>query len=322
VEVVDLVRQGATAVAGDSRQDVPGNPTHIDILYGAYLAGANAVEAFYLSMPYLSANTIIIGDPLCAPFRPLTLTRSDIEGGEDPETSLPRLFAERRMGALRAAMPYVPPAALALTLRAAEHVARGERHLARVVLEQATEIAPKFASAQFNLGTLNQIDGDFDLAIQRYRLAIEAQRPPARDEFWEIFGPGSALPVRVAALNNLAYVLAVNLHKPAEALPFATKATADAGGDPSVVDTLAWIEFLLEDSSSAATHVREALVRGRLSATIHLHAAAIFAATGARAEAEEHLKEALRLQPELDGSGAADGIRAQIGSEGAATVKQ
>jgi hypothetical protein len=314
VEVADLIHEGATAAAGDTRQDVPGNPSHPDIVVPAYLGGANAVEAFYLAMPYLSANTVVIGDPLCAPFRKRTLTQHDIEAGVDPDSSLPSLFAERRIASVRADLPYVPRPAVALFLQAVLLVDLGEPDRARTALEQATAIAPQFATAQLTLATLLVTEGEYDLAVDRYKRTLDAQQPAAREEMIELFGGAARAGVRGVALNNLAYLLAVELHKPVEALPFAAKAVAQRPEDPSYADTLAWIEFLLGDTANAAIHVRWAL-RGP-SATVHLHAAAIFAATGARAQAEAHLKEALRLQPDLNSSGETAAIvtRLQAGS--------
>jgi Tfp pilus assembly protein PilF len=315
VEVADLVHQGATAAAGETRQDVPGNPTHTDILLPAYLGGANAVEAFYLAMPYLSANTVIIGDPLCAPFRTRTLTERDIEAGVDPDSSLPSLFAERRVAALRADLPYVPRPAVALFLRAVLQVDLGERDRARTALEQATTIAPQFATAQLTLASLLVAEGEYDLAVDRYKRTLDAQPPAAREEMIEVSGGANRAGVRGVALNNLAYLLAVVLHKPAEALPFAAKAVAQRPDDPSYADTLSWVEFLVGDTANAAIHIRAAL-RGP-SASVHLHAAAIFAATGARAQAEAHLKEALRLQPDLDSSSETAAILTRLQVESA-----
>jgi len=44
-------------------------------------------------MPYLSWQTVVIGDPLCAPFPRRVLQPADIDKGIDPATELPALFA-------------------------------------------------------------------------------------------------------------------------------------------------------------------------------------------------------------------------------------
>lgn len=319
-EVADLVHQGATAAAGEVRQDIPRNPVHADIVNAAYVGGANAVEAFYLAMPYLSANSVIIADPLCAPFRKHTLTRAEIEAGQDPDSSLPSLFAERRIAAVRADLPLVPTTAIALYLRGTMHADRGERDEARTTLEQATAIAPEFASAHLILASLLVTEGEYELAVDRYKRTLEAQPIAARQEMIGLFGRSSTVGVRGAALNNLAYVLAVHLHKPNEALLFAAKAVAQVPEEPSYLETLAWIEYLLGDTANAATHVRAAVARGSSSAIVHLHAASILAAAGARAEAEVHVKEAVRLQPDLKSSGETAGLYTQLQVKIAATA--
>jgi Flp pilus assembly protein TadD len=67
-----------------------------------------------------------------------------------------------------------------------------------------------------------------------------------------------------------------------------------------VIDTLAWIEYLLGQHAAAVKTMAAALRGAPASAEIRLHAAIIYAANGARAVAEDQLKEALRLQPSLE----------------------
>jgi uncharacterized protein (TIGR03790 family) len=71
----DLIRDGVTGVAGHVDEPYLDATIRPDILFPAYARGMNLAEAFYLAMPYLSWQTIVIGDPLCAPFRdqPMTL---------------------------------------------------------------------------------------------------------------------------------------------------------------------------------------------------------------------------------------------------------
>src|SRR4030095_4752746 len=66
------------------------------VLFPAYLSGFNLAESFYLAMPYVSWQTVVIGDPLCAPFRKTAVATDEIDGGIDPATELPKLFSARR----------------------------------------------------------------------------------------------------------------------------------------------------------------------------------------------------------------------------------
>jgi hypothetical protein len=38
-----------------------------DILFGAFLDGRTLGEGFYLALPWISWQAVILGDPLCAP---------------------------------------------------------------------------------------------------------------------------------------------------------------------------------------------------------------------------------------------------------------
>ena len=314
IEVADLVRQGATAAAGEASQTSIRTPIKTSIVGPAYLAGASGVEAFYLAMPYLSASTVVVGDPLWAPFRQRTLSLSEIEADIDPDTAQPGLFAERRLAEMSAALGYVPRRALALTLRAGLYVNAGDLDGARMLLEQVTAMAPQFATAQFNLGSLYEMVGEYELAIDRYRRTLQASPPLARPEIGRMFDLANTMPVHVGALNNLAYLLAVHRHEPAAALPFARKALAQAPHDPSVLDTLAWIEYLLGDTTNAAMHIRMALASRIPSDVIALHAASILAAVNAPTAAE-NLKDGLPVRPDVDSSGDAAPMRAVPGGD-------
>src|SRR4030095_6919476 len=93
----DLIREGATGVAGQVAEVDLQSAIRPEGLFPAYLSGVNLLESFYLSMPYLSWQSVVIGDPLCAPFARESVSRSDIDDGLDPSTSLPALFSKRRL---------------------------------------------------------------------------------------------------------------------------------------------------------------------------------------------------------------------------------
>ena len=119
-------------------------------------------------------------------------------------------------------------------------------------------------------------------------------------------------PRSVVALNNLAYRLAVDKKNPTEALPLATSAVALAPWDPYVLDTLAWIQHLLGNNAVAVKAMAEALKYQPENPEIRLHAAIINAASGARAVAEDNLREALRLNPALEGTADVKQLRVQL----------
>ena len=305
-----LLQQGLTGVIVDAAPER--TSVRPDILFSAYLAGATLVEASYLSMASLSGNAVVIGDPLCAPFRHRTMSRSDIEEGADPVTELPALFSERRVRQLGSNIPFVATPAIALTLGADARMQHGDQAGRRTLLEEAVAIAPDFALAQFNLGALNVEDRRYDDAIARFRLALDADPPNARHIEWEFFGFRGAKRVRTAALNNLAYSLAVYRNAPQEALPFARSAFAQAPQEPMVLDTLAWVEYLNGDAANALLHTRAALATGTTAESVLLHAAAIFAANGRRDEAQVLLTDLLRRRPDLGESNEVTRVQVQL----------
>jgi tetratricopeptide (TPR) repeat protein len=78
-------------------------------------------------------------------------------------------------------------------------------------------------------------------------------------------------PNSFAALNNLAYLLATNLNRPAEALPYAARAAESAPNDPQVLDTLGWVQFLAGHHDEAeATLRRSVRIRPFTANTYHL----------------------------------------------------
>ena len=85
----DLIHYGITGVAGQVGEAYLLGAVRPDILFPAYLSGFSLAEAFSLATPTLSWQTVVIGDPLCAPFRRKVLTRTDLEDRIDPRTGLP-----------------------------------------------------------------------------------------------------------------------------------------------------------------------------------------------------------------------------------------
>jgi len=279
----DLIHEGATGVAGHVAEPYLQSTVRPEILFPAYVAGFNLIEAFYLATPHLSWQTVVVGDPLCAPFPRKPLSREEIEDPIDSTTALPGSFSARRIAAAIRQFPGVAESALRLVVRAETLVATGgDRDAARAALEEATKTAPNVAPFELQLALLYEQAEQFDRATERYQRVLDVQ-------------PNNAI-----ALNNLAYSMAVRQKSPAEALPLAKRAAAGAPNDGTVLDTLAWIEHLLGDDATAAKQIAQAVVRARANPEIRLHAAVIYAASGARAVAEIELKEALRLDPSLE----------------------
>jgi uncharacterized protein (TIGR03790 family) len=62
----DLILEGATGASGHVAEPFLGGNPRPDILLPAYYNGRNLAESYYLSIPFLSWQNIVVGDPLCS----------------------------------------------------------------------------------------------------------------------------------------------------------------------------------------------------------------------------------------------------------------
>jgi uncharacterized protein (TIGR03790 family) len=289
----DLIREGVTGIAAHVEEPFLDASIRPDILFPAYLAGFNLAESFYLAMPYLSWQTVVVGDPLCAPFPRRALQPSEIDTGIDPETELPALFSARR---LAAAARGTTPAAAKAVLRYEARTARHDSAGAQKALEEATTLDPKLVSAHLQLASEYESQQAYDKAVERYRAVLAVS------------------PDNIIALNNLAYGLAVHKGQAAEAIGFAERAMRLSGGrSPEVADTLAWVQHLLGRDQEAAGILDRLVKAAPERAAIRLHAAVVYAALDRLQEAASELQEAVRLDPELAKSDEAKALRARLG---------
>jgi uncharacterized protein (TIGR03790 family) len=62
----DFIEEGATGASGHVYEPYLMFTPHSDILLPAYFRGTNLAQSFYLSIPALSWQNIVLGDPLCS----------------------------------------------------------------------------------------------------------------------------------------------------------------------------------------------------------------------------------------------------------------
>ncbi|MEM7576183.1 MAG: tetratricopeptide repeat protein [Planctomycetota bacterium] len=118
----------------------------------------------------------------------------------------------------------------------------------------------------------------FELAEAAYRRLLDAN------------------PEDVESLNNLAFLLAKELNRPADALPLAERAVALT--DPpqaSVMDTLGIVQFMNGQIGRARETLENALLLDRDLAPLHLHLAQVYHAENLPTKATQSLQESLRL---------------------------
>jgi Tfp pilus assembly protein PilF len=290
----DLIRDGVTGVSGQVGEAYMLGAVRPEILFPAYLAGFSLAEAFYLAVPTLSWQTVVVGDPLCAPYGRKPLAREQLEEATDAVTRLPGIFAKRRLAAFLAANRDISEAAAPMVLQSQTLVERDDQAGARRALEEALRLAPRAVGLMVSLAQLEEQAGEDDAALARYRRILEVQ------------------PVNVVALNNLAFALAVRHNAAAEALPLARRAVGLAPRSGTILDTLAWVEHLLGNNDVSARLFEQAVQLEPGQAEIRLHAAVAYLAISNSDRAELELKDALRLDPALEGRDEVRQLRERI----------
>jgi uncharacterized protein (TIGR03790 family) len=66
----DLIHQGATGASGNAYEPYLQTCVRPDYLFPAYHQGRNLAESFYLALPAVSWQGVILGDPLCSLAKP------------------------------------------------------------------------------------------------------------------------------------------------------------------------------------------------------------------------------------------------------------
>jgi uncharacterized protein (TIGR03790 family) len=292
--IADLVREGVTGAAAHVDEPYLDGTVRPQILFPAYRHGMNLAEAFYLAMPYVSWENIVLGDPLCAPYRTTVLTASQLHKGIDPETEQPALYTERRIAAL--AIGGLNVDAMKMVIRASALTSRGEDAEAEALLRKAIQIEPRLTGVALDLATRETNRGNHDGAIEIYRKVL------------------TITPKDPIALNNLAYSLAVYKNSAREALPYARSAF-QISQLPIVADTLAWVHHLLGDDYSAKPLIERAANEAPGNLEILVHAAFIHVGVNDRVKANEALTAALKIDPKLADREDVKALKKKIGGE-------
>jgi tetratricopeptide (TPR) repeat protein len=274
----DLVRDGVAGVASYVAEPLIGNTFRPHVLFPAYIAGYTAVESYYLALPLLSWQAVIVADPLSAPFAPSEVPAVPA-ATINPETGLPAWYSDRLLKVLEASG--TPAAAAKAVARAEARLARDDVDGAMSALEEAVAADPASVVRRLQLADMYERQARYDKAIAQYRQVVSLQ------------------PKNAVALNNLAYALAIREHDLQAALPLAEEAKALAPGNPAVLDTLGWIYFLSADPARAAFHLTDAARLAPDNPSIGLHLVEALAAAGRMDEARTELTRVLTRHPEL-----------------------
>ena len=322
--MADLVSAGLTGAAINVQEPYLDATIRPDILFSAYASGRNLAESFYAAMPYLSWLTVVVGDPLCAPFPHPQLSQAQVDPPVDAATRLPAFFAPRVLATL---MQNTSRDAATAFLRFQSRTLSNDAAGARQELQAAIAADPSFTAARMQLAILSDRAGDTELAIAQYRAML------------------SFIPNDSFALNNLAYLLAISRHDPQQALPLAERAVLTARVDPAqlgirilanrallgdqelelllpyCLDTLAWVQHLLGRHTDAANTVREARATGGDSPEIRWHAAVIYASNDDPAHAANELRAAVAGDPTFANRVDVQRLRQQLGAASSASAR-
>lgn len=293
----DLVRAGVTGAAGNVAEPLLQSAVRPQILFPAYLAGFNLAESVYLALPHLSWQAVVVGDPLARPAAGAALGTDDAQPPVDPATGLPALFMERRLANLRSTVRDLSRGAAVLVLASEQRRALGDRAGAKEALARALEAAPDHVRLQMDLALLHEQDNEAQQAEQLYRAIIRQT------------------PRNVIALNNLAFSLAVRGGDREEALALAGRAYALAPKDPTVMDTLGWIEHLSGNTKEGLKLLEAAARLAPEDPDIRLHAALALGSIGAHAEAAKHLQAAIALDGSLQAREDVAALKEKIGKK-------
>ncbi len=272
----DLVRAGVTGVTGYVAEPYLDSTVRPEVLFPTYVAGLNLAEAFYAALPALSWQSVVLGDPLCAPFTKSHIAAADLNPPIDRETELPAYFSARRIAApdLKA-----DPGSAKFVALAESRLAKENTDGAIEALEQAVKSEKPLVFAMRTLGNLYEQREEWQKASAMYRRILQ------RD------------PKDVISLNNLAYILAVRENNPKEALPLAERAFLLQPRSPLIADTVGWVRYLMGDHAGAVKLLEQVAKALPRNIDVQVHAAAAFAAVGRMQDASAALKAAEAVDP-------------------------
>ncbi len=289
----DMIRQGATGVAGHVADPFLDGALRPQPLFSAYLNGFNLAESFYLALPDLGWRAVIVGDPLAAPFNRPGVPLDIASPTPNPATGLPRFFSARHVARIEEE---------GLSVEAATLVARANRLLA---IEDRTGATAALSEAQ----THSELPQLYSVSLAQLHFEAD-DTARAKAQYQVIL---DRWPDNIAALNNLAVLLGEEDNQLDEAFRRAQRAFVLSQGAPVVADTLGWIYHLRGEDQEALDHLTASAVGAPSSAEIRLHLAVVQHAVGQLDASRTELQQALALDPDLDGTPIVEMLRQQLG---------
>jgi len=164
------------------------------------------------------------------------------------------------------------------------HAREKKMSLAISDYEDILKINPEYLPACMALGTIYDRQGEKEKAEKYYRKALKIKGD---------FAP---------AANNLAFILAEKGGNISEALRLAQLARQNMPKDANVMDPLGWIFYLQGTYDKAISEFKESLALNPDSAIANYHLGLALYETDEFEKAREHMKKALKLDPNFEGA--------------------
>ena len=182
--------------------------------------------------------------------------------------------------------------------------------------DEAEKNVPEDAFVRFFIGSAFTLSGDTEQGISWLQSSTQA---PARglfksvvygslgdafytadrkEEAWQAYEQSLVLdPNNATALNNYAYYLSVNNLNLDKAYEMSQKSLEFEPDNPSYLDTLGWIYYLLEDYDKALKYIASAAEKGG-SATVFEHLGDVYDKLGDEEKAQEWWEKSFNFDPE------------------------
>jgi tetratricopeptide (TPR) repeat protein len=177
---------------------------------------------------------------------------------------------------------------------------------------------PKFFQARVSRGDIFMTRGHGASAISEYEAAIAAmpkavlprvkagmayqalgKSRQAREQYLAALNLD---PNQVTVLNNLAWMATQSRTDLGRALEWSNKAAVLAPKDPTVVDTLGWVQYTRGDLPAAFRTLQRAVLMNPNDPGAHYHLGVIYDEMGKKSEAEAEFRRALQMSKSFDGA--------------------
>ncbi len=252
----DLITEGVTGVAGNAYEPYLRGCVRPDILFPGYISGLNLAESFYKATPFLSWQTVVVGDPLCCPFGEVRNEHIKIP---------PNYFKERH---LHFSMLKNIKIAQAKFLLARIYLSIKDVKQAEKTLKEAIKLNSQFIPAYMALAMIysNKDQASKAKGIYKKVLSMEPDYPPA--------------------LNNLAFIYAEEKRDLDLALKLVKNALSSNPKNPEFLDTLGWVYYQKGNHKKALATFKEAIALSP-QAIIYYHLGKAYLKLGEKKKAKE-----------------------------------